>query len=476
MRVCMVSVGSRGDAEPYCALTQELLKRHHVVDLFLQPNLRHLVAPFQHQDDNNFQVHDLPFTNVDFYNAVNKNKTPRGNEHPDRRMKSVGMVADIMRHLVLPCMKQVQEVAKDCDVMLSCALARPLCLLVSRICQIPMLLLHLQPLVPNRLFPNYRVSRTKFVQTILKRQTLLHTPAAPILEDDSTSASLEETYWRLEHALEEFFLKKDTTQAYVQAGQMPISWEEMQAILAGHHANVTIVNAYSNHLIPSIVGTGPNVYEVGPLADSYLSSNFDGTSNAIHSLQEFLLSCQHPPICIGFGSMPFSRLEILREALRELDLETVLVGDNLISLPSDGDSGIRLLPRQQWFHISSTPYSYLLPKCALMVCHGGAGVVNSCLYADIPMVVCPVMGDQFAFAELIEAFGLGVYCKAKLFSASDLVQAIRQAMDIGIGIGIGGGCCRDKCRALGERIRQEDSKGVEVLASLLEEKVVVVSS
>jgi hypothetical protein len=263
MRVCMVSVGSRGDAEPYCALAQELLQRHHAVDFFLQPNLRHLVEAFQH-DDNNFQVHYLPFTNADFYTVVNKTTTPRGKEHVDPRMKSVGMVADIVRHLVLPCWKQVQDIAKDCDVMLSCALARPLCLLVSRICQIPMVLLHLQPLVPNRVFPNYRVSRTKFVQIILKRQHELDLDtSAPIINDDCDStASFEESYWRLEHALEEFFLKDDTgtgtgtgtTQAYLQAGQTPISWEELQQIITGHHTNETIVNGYSNRLIPPIVG------------------------------------------------------------------------------------------------------------------------------------------------------------------------------------------------------------------------------
>jgi hypothetical protein len=76
---------------------------------------------------------------------------------------------------------------------------------------------------------------------------------APILNDDST-ALFEETYWRLERALEEFFLKDDTTQAYLPGGQTPISWEELQQIITGHHTNGTIVNGYSNRLIPPIVG------------------------------------------------------------------------------------------------------------------------------------------------------------------------------------------------------------------------------
>jgi UDP-N-acetylglucosamine:LPS N-acetylglucosamine transferase len=59
-------------------------------------------------------------------------------------------------------------------------------------------------------------------------------------------------------------------------------------------------------------------------------------------------------------------------------------------------------------HVDALRFAWLLPKCSVVVCHGGAGVINSILCAGIPLVISPpLMGDQFTFAKLLEAKGLG---------------------------------------------------------------------
>jgi sterol 3beta-glucosyltransferase len=444
MRVLMVSVGSRGDAEPYCALAEELLKRNHKVDLFLQSDLRPLAKPLEeaHQD---FHVRVLPFTNQDYYNV---SRGQRRQQHPDPKMKNVGIVADIICELVCPCVNQIQAVAEQCDVMITCALARPLCLSIAHSMNIQTVILHLQPLVPNRIFPNYRVSKTHFVEAILDKDNNIDHP------------EYEETYWKLEYALAEFFLKERLKQ--VKVGMTPIPWQDLQQILSGHKAQFLVANAYSNHLIPSIQDTpcvGPHVHEIGPLADDYLPPHFIEPP----SLIEFFESCDQNPICIGFGSMPFHKVEIILEALRLLGRKAVLVGDSLRipeAYPHEVD-GVRSMTYQ----VSAIPYSYLLPRCSMMLCHGGAGVVHACLRAGIPCLISPIMGDQFSFAALVQAKGLGVQCGTKLsqLSSGEIVQAVRQAS-----------ACTENCRILGGQIRPESCKsgGVQILADLLEDTII----
>ena len=99
-----------------------------------------------------------------------------------------------------------------------------------------------------------------------------------------------------------------------------------------------------------------------------------------------------------------------------------------------------------------------------MLSHGGAGAVHACLRAGIPCLISPIMGDQFSFAALVQAKGLGVQCGTKLsqLSLGKIVQAVRQAS-----------ACMENCRILGVQIRSESCKagGVQRLADLLENTI-----
>jgi hypothetical protein len=516
MRVLLLSVGSRGDVEPYCALTQELLKRNHQVDLFLQRDLAHLAQPFQEQSTvpsknhpSSFQLHIFPFTNQDFYKCQTHHS--HHNHHPDPKMKNVGIVADIIGALILPCVDQVLAVVKQQQekdknrqqqwVIVTSAFTRCLSILIGQALDIPTILLHLQPLVPNRIFPSYRTSRTKFVQACCRsclddnvNDNNNNNNESNHHKNDDESVDnhyCEETYWKIEHALEEVFLKDRMTLAYQKLGIMsPLSWEDLQRILSGRDSRFWMVNAYSNHLIPSMVKASPNtpvsgvgeyVLEVGPLADGFLPPDTtfgtpNNTSSSSLLLEEFLNSCKDDdndgpyPICVGFGSMPFHQAEIVLDALERLDQKAVLVG-NALRVPNNNSH--HHPHRSKVFTIASVPYAYLLPRCSMMLCHGGAGVVQACLRAGIPCLVSPIMGDQFAFGQLVQAKGLGTLCGSsggssatttstkrsdKLLTCEDIVQAIKRAR-----------LCRHKCQELGEQIRRgERQSGVQKLVDLME--------
>lgn len=54
------------------------------------------------------------------------------------------------------------------------------------------------------------------------------------------------------------------------------------------------------------------------------------------------------------------------------------------------------------------PYDEVLPRCAAVVHHGGAGITYSAIRAGVPAVVCPQDYDQFDYAARVVAAGAGV--------------------------------------------------------------------
>jgi len=58
-------------------------------------------------------------------------------------------------------------------------------------------------------------------------------------------------------------------------------------------------------------------------------------------------------------------------------------------------------------YLESTPHDWLLPRCKLVIHHGGAGTTAAGLRAGIPNIVIPFMGDQPFWGERIHAIGAG---------------------------------------------------------------------
>ncbi|VFQ96322.1 unnamed protein product [Cuscuta campestris] len=70
------------------------------------------------------------------------------------------------------------------------------------------------------------------------------------------------------------------------------------------------------------------------------------------------------------------------------------------------DDGVFLFGGRVLSLPGSIPYTWLLPRCAAAIHHGGSGSTAAALLAGIPQVICPFMLDQFYWAERM--FWLGV--------------------------------------------------------------------
>ncbi|MQY05537.1 glycosyltransferase [Actinomadura macrotermitis] len=162
------------------------------------------------------------------------------------------------------------------------------------------------------------------------------------------------------------------------------------------------------------------------------------------------LAAGPPPVYAGFGSMVPKDAALtdltVRTALRLAGVRGVVQGD-----PATSDDQI--------LAVRDVPHSWLFPRMAAVVHHGGAGTTAAGLRAGVPTVVCPFFGDQPYWGERVAALGAGpAPLPFGALTVPRLARKIRQAV----------GTPRTVARAaaLGVRIRAENgvARAVELLS------------
>eukprot|EP00526_Cylindrotheca_closterium_P012118 CAMPEP_0113626212 /NCGR_PEP_ID=MMETSP0017_2-20120614/13556_1 /TAXON_ID=2856 /ORGANISM="Cylindrotheca closterium" /LENGTH=470 /DNA_ID=CAMNT_0000536385 /DNA_START=12 /DNA_END=1424 /DNA_ORIENTATION=+ /assembly_acc=CAM_ASM_000147 len=465
MKVLIACVGSRGDVEPYVAIADRLLQDGHQVEFVVQPELKHLVPTTTTQAEKNnnnspIHVHEWSFTQYDFYMYA---ANPTRGAELEGRFKFTAIVADILGELVLPNWKMVLDAAAGCDLVITSTLARPLCFAVAQKLKLPTVLINLQPIVPTKLFPHFS-QQDDFVQTLLDLNKTT---------EDATTAAVDgsdefrDYYLTLEKHQHDFLQERlDKMYEEMELESSKMDFDTLQEILTGHHPAVFVGNAFFDTLIPKIADGGPNVHHISSLADHYIPNDFEPPQKVV----DFLNQSRDKPICVGFGSMPYSQVSLILKALKKLGQRAILIGKALeLPKPEDdgdgNDDGLSDWVQKNVLQAHSLPYAWLLPQCQMMLSHGGAGVTQATLRAGIPPVIGPFMGDQFVFADLMEAKGLGarVGVGRSLGEATedDFVAAMEKAMT-----------CIEAAKPFGENVRSRPL-GVDNLMKLITEQVVL---
>jgi sterol 3beta-glucosyltransferase len=170
------------------------------------------------------------------------------------------------------------------------------------------------------------------------------------------------------------------------------------------------------------------------------------------------LAAGEPPVSIGFGSMtgrdPRRLTEIVAGAVAQSGLRAVLLsgwaGLGELALPDT----IYCLP--------GAPHSWLFPRVAAVVHHGGAGTTAAGLRAGVPSLIIPHFADQPFWGRRVHALGAGPQPipRPKL-TVDNLAAALRELV---AGTGL-----RRQAHALARKIAQED--GVATAVHLLDQRL-----
>ncbi|KAK2735674.1 Sterol 3-beta-glucosyltransferase [Onygenales sp. PD_40] len=163
-------------------------------------------------------------------------------------------------------------------------------------------------------------------------------------------------------------------------------------------------------------------------------------------------------VYIGFGSIVVRNSAALTktvvDSVLRADVRCILskgwserLGD-----PSSTSAEITLPP--EILQIKSAPHDWLFSQIDAAAHHGGCGTTGASLRAGIPTIIKPFFGDQFFFGSRVEDLGVGICMKrlnVSVFSRS-LWEATHSERII------------VKARALGEKIRSEDGVAAAIQA------------
>ena len=118
---------------------------------------------------------------------------------------------------------------------------------------------------------------------------------------------------------------------------------------------------------------------------------------------EAFLAQGSKPVCIGFGSMsqrdPEGTTRLVLDAIARSRQRAILIA---------GWGGLKAneLP-ENVFQVDSLPHSWLYPRMAAVVHHGGAGTTSAGLRAGVPAIVVPFHGDQPFWGKRVQELGAG---------------------------------------------------------------------
>jgi sterol 3beta-glucosyltransferase len=178
-----------------------------------------------------------------------------------------------------------------------------------------------------------------------------------------------------------------------------------------------ILCAWSQSLIPPSSDWPPRVHVTGYY---FLPENKPYSPPS--TLAEFLKSGK-PPICVSFGSMVNKNAEqidiIIRASLKQTNNRGVILS---------GWGSAKRESTNDLLYLESAPHDWLLPRCKMLIHHGGAGTTSAGLRAGIPQVVVPFMADQLFWGSRAHTVGAAPKpIRVSQLSVEKMVNAIAEA-------------------------------------------------
>lgn len=408
MHITLLTVGSRGDVQPYAALGRGLLKAGYKVRLATHSNFQNFVEGL-----------GLEFAPLagDPYAAL-QSEVVQKKLHTGRN--AMAFMQMFMKE-GLPLLHQLNEdIRRACEgteAVIYSTLA-PGGYYVAKKMGIPRFAALLQPLSRTREFPSL------FVPGWLRLGGRFN---------KLTHILGEQAYWQAMRTRHNRWLGESL-------GMAPVPLFGPYGEL--ERERVPILYGFSPRVVPK-----PKDWAEWLQVCGYWVLQEDEGWEAPPRLREFLENGP-PPVYIGFGSMPSQRpekaLEIALEALRRS-------GQRGLLLRGWGGLSNADLPEEAVM-IDEAPHSWLLPRMAAVVHHGGAGTTAAGLRAGVPSILVPHFSDQPFWGDRVRALGVGPRpIPRKRLTAKRLAQAIEQALgDEGM---------RARAARLGEALRAEDGVG-----------------
>ena len=217
---------------------------------------------------------------------------------------------------------------------------------------------------------------------------------------------------------------------------------------------IPVLHCFSEHVMPH-----PNDWPDCAFVTGYWF--LDDRNEPSGELRAFLEDGD-PPVYVGFGSMSGRKPEKVTKIVVESLVEAKVRG-----IIATGWGGLEAadLP-DSILKVEQAPHEWLFPKVSAVVHHGGAGTTAAGLRAGRPTIICPFFGDQGFWGKRV--FELGVGSKPipqRKMSVRKLTAAIWEVTT--------DNSIKESAADLGGKIHSEDGVGraVELIERIGNEKL-----
>ncbi|KAI4726099.1 UDP-Glycosyltransferase/glycogen phosphorylase [Aureobasidium sp. EXF-10728] len=163
-------------------------------------------------------------------------------------------------------------------------------------------------------------------------------------------------------------------------------------------------------------------------------------------------------VYIGFGSVVVPdpkqlTLDIIA-AVKKADVRCILSKGWSDRMDKKDAKALEVPLPDFMFQIASAPHDWLFRQVDAAVHHGGAGTTGASLRAGIPTIIKPFFGDQFFFGSKVQDLGVG----------RKVLTVTENALGKAIWIATHDSRMIEKARVLGEQIRSENGVGTVIKA------------
>jgi sterol 3beta-glucosyltransferase len=401
MHICILSVGTRGDIQPYIALGKGLQAAGHQVQLATTSVFEPLVRGYG-LDFALFEASPLSF--VERVIASSSNRV-------HRLLQTRRILTAMMDRLL----EDAWHAMQGADLLITSNLLIYQGYAFSERLGIPSIGTLLVPYLRTRAFPNPALYSGR--HAFGGHGNLL------------TYDLFTEALWQLYRGS-----MKRQRQRF-DLSRLP-RWGMARQMLCEHYP---FLCAYSPLVVPR-----PADWEANDHVTGYWLLDAPASWQPPEALLGFLEAVP-PPVYLGLGSMkthdPAATTELMLQALAQSGQRGIL----LTRSPAVNETE---LPNEV-FTQTEVPHDWLFPRMAVVVHHGGAGTTAAGLRAGVPMMITPIYGDQFFWGQRIARLGVGPPpIPQQHLSVERLAAALRRATR--------DQAMQERAKALGQHLREED--------------------
>jgi sterol 3beta-glucosyltransferase len=413
VRVTILTYGTRGDVEPFLALSQGLIRAGHSV---------RLAAPQVFESE-------AAERDVDFVGFPGDLEQLARSLVQQAGLNIIRMVAVMSRHvlpLAEPVLDRTRHACRDADVIVHAFLTTMV---------------------------GHAQARRLGVADVSVQFFPVFAPTAEFPSVVFPNLPLGPGYRRWSHRITDAIYRRGSRLLYrivrLRHANLPTlgGWPFRRG--AGWEAT-PLLYAFSPNVVPPAADWGRHVEVTG-----YWYSEVSGDWKPPRELLRFL-DAGRPPVYVGFGSVRAQDEQRLANLTAQA--LTAVGQRGVLTLRQPGG---RQLPPS--LHIvEAVPHRWLFSKVSAVVHHGGAGTTGAGLQAGVPNVVVPFTADQAFWGARVRELGVGPKpIPAKRLTAKKLANALDEAAH--------NSGTRRRAEALGRKIRSEDgvARAVARIESLL---------